>query len=118
MIKCPLCQQIISFMNDKSIVCSNCCNVLAAPYFKIYIENGNIISYGSNIIINEKLYGLDSYKPHCRSSLFGWTKIIVRNDTHSSWESFYQFNDFTPIPSNKQNFEKFIQRIINLKAFL
>lgn len=115
MIKCPLCQILIDDSGSiESIACPNCWMPTTAPYFKCYFEQNIFSGYACNIMIDNQLYGIDSFY-YLDNPL---TKIIIRSNTDATWNNLYHFDEFTPLPHNKQEIEKIIRRIINLKAFL
>jgi hypothetical protein len=82
-----------------------------AHYFRQSKDpNSEIINYSFNIVIDNKMYGLDSYKYI--------PQTIVMAVVNGFGKNLMTISTFTPLPKTKESLEYIIRRILNLKAFL
>lgn len=107
---CPICQNQIPEPFGKFPKSSRCddCNFVCSFRDASY----QIELYRIDIKIGDIKYGFDSY-----SETYGGyptTYIMDLNDNDFNIELDF----FVPLPNNREEVEKYITRILNLKAFL
>jgi hypothetical protein len=118
---CPLCQTIIAITSG--MPCPECNKVRTLfnksarstnyyPEFSCHAINDKVNYYQTNILIDGKLYGFDSYVPN------GPHTDILLCDDFGVMQLLFKLQCFTPIPKSKEEIEHTIRRILNLKAFL
>jgi hypothetical protein len=124
---CPICQekivtrgQAFDTRNGKQIetVCpihKSISHDVEGFWGMLDANSSEIISYCTNIKINNVMYGLDSQS---KSALIGaaTTQILILR--HPKNIELLSTLTFTPVPKSKDDLEYIVKRILNLKAFL
>jgi hypothetical protein len=114
-IICPLCQTTINSIN-----CPECKKVRVkfkntvdySPAFSCHYSGGKVNYYQINIVIDGQLYGYDSYQ-----TIESHTDILF-SDSNGLLMLLKRFDGFTQIPESREDIERAIKRVLNLKAFL